>query len=59
MLSILSTVHQIKELMQVQREAYNLCDIWNRVCYRLDVYLLTLTEGINLIIFFWWLSLTE
>ena len=56
-MSILSTIHQLHELLAMQTEQEELCDIWDRVCYRLDIYAGLVYQAINLGIFIWWMML--
>lgn len=52
---------QIHHLMQIQKieadEREQLNDLWARVCYRLDIYALAITQCANAVILMVWLSM--
>ena len=59
LVGILKKMHQSNEL--IRKKLVNekrLEQQWNRVCFRLDLIMLTTTEFINLITFVWWLLLS-
>ena len=56
--SIHASLHQITELLSETARMEEIVDMWNHVCYRLDIFALIITQSINVIIFAWWMSLS-
>jgi hypothetical protein len=45
--------------MDAAEERAHIHDLWNRVCYRLDVYALVITQCANVLVLIMWLSVDD
>jgi hypothetical protein len=59
-----TNIANIRHLLQIQNEMIigredreYMNDLWARVCYRLDIYALVITESVNAAILIVWMSI--